>query len=151
MREPKIISRPAFTVIGMKQRGKPQEIDYGALWEAFMPRVDEIQGVINSNSAYGVCENSDPATQEFDYLAAVEVAGETHVPEGMVQREVPAQTYAVFACTLPTIAETWQRASETWLPQSGRQYGPGPDFEFYPETFDPSQPGSEMFLYLPVN
>jgi len=57
------------------------------------------------------------------------------VPEGMVSRQVPEQTYAVFPCTLETIHEMYQYAFQTWLPQSDYQAGDGPDFELYDEDF----------------
>lgn len=150
MQAPKIVSRPAFTVVGLGLRGRPQELNFGALWDEFGARMGEIKGVINPRVAYGVEGNVDMASGEFDYLAAYEVAPNSPVPAGMTRWEVPAQTYAVFVTTLPVIKETWKEIVESWLPQSGRRYGPGPDFEFYPETFDPGQPGAELYLYVPI-
>ena len=150
MKEPKIVTKPAFTVIGIKLRGKAEDSDYGALWDALVSRMDEIRGATTFYTAYGVEGNMDMSTGEFDYLAGFEVTPDSSVPPGMSHWDIPAQTYAVFPCTLSTIKETWQAASDIWLPQSGWRYGPGPDFELYPETFDPDQPGSEMFIYLPV-
>ena len=39
---------------------------------------------------------------------------------------------------------------ETWLMQSDYQRAPGPEFELYDENFDPEDPSSEMYFYVPV-
>ena len=46
--------------------------------------------------------------------------------------------------------EGFKYAFETWLPQSEYQRMPGPEFEFYPETFDPEDGSSELQIWVPV-
>ncbi|MFQ5595889.1 MAG: WYL domain-containing protein, partial [Anaerolineae bacterium] len=149
--ESKIVSRPAFTVAGMKYRGKPLSDEIPELWGAFMQRMGELKHVVNPTTAYGVCDNFDESTGEFDYIAAYEVDSGADVPEGMVSVDLPAQTYAVFTCTLPTIGDTFQSIYQEWLPQSGYQRAPGPEFELYDEHFDPNNPVSELYVYIPVD
>jgi predicted transcriptional regulator YdeE len=62
---------------------------------------------------------------------------------------VPAQQYAIFACTLPTLGETHSRI-RTWLSQSSYQGTDGPEFELYGEEFDLNDESSEMHVYIPV-
>ncbi len=148
--EPKIVSRSAFTVVGMKYRGKNEHNEIPQMWDAFGPRMDEIKRKVTRHVAYGVMGNLDEATGEFDYVAGFEVDSTEDIPEGMVSWDVPEQTYAAFTCTLPTIGEAFQYAYKTWLPQSGRQATGGPDFELYDEKFNPQDPNSEMYIYIAI-
>lgn len=146
--EPKIVTKPAFTVVGMLYHGKNENNEIAQVWSEFMPRVKEIEHMGLQN-AYGVC---GPHEEEdvFQYVAGFEVDSVADVPEGMVSRQVPEQTYAVFPCTLETIHEAYQYAFQTWLPQSDYQSGDGPDFELYDEDFRQEVKGSQMYIYVPI-
>lgn len=148
--EARIVSRPAFTVMGLKYHGKNEEGEIPQMWQAFGPRMDGIKNVTDPNVAYGVCGNMNESTGEFDYVAGFEVSSAQDIPEGMVSWDLPENTYAVFTCTLPTIHETFQYIYESWLPQSDYQRAGGPEFELYDKDFDPEDPGSEMYIYIPV-
>jgi AraC family transcriptional regulator len=146
--EPEIKILPAFSVVGIKYRGKNENGEVMKLWDEFMPRVDEIKN--RTQRAYGVEGNYDPATREFDYLAGFEVEAEGELPAGMSAWQVPAGSYAFFRTTLPEIIsqDLMQHVYQTWLPTSGYAHSGGPDFEFYPEDFSGDQ--SEMYYCLPV-
>jgi predicted transcriptional regulator YdeE/DNA-binding transcriptional MerR regulator len=148
--EPKIVSQPAFTVVGMKYRGKNENNEIPQLWQAFGPRMGEVQHKVAPEVAYGVCSTFDEQSGEFDYVAGFEVDSTAGIPEGMVSFEVPGGKYAIFTCTLPTIGEAYKYAFETWLPQSGHRRADRPDFELYDEKFEPSVLDSEMFIYIPI-
>ena len=148
--EHKIISRPGFTVIGLKHHGKNENNEIPQMWGEFMPRAGEIKHVVNPHVAYGVCGKMDESTGEFDYVAGFEVDSIADIPEGMVSWEMPERTYAVFTCTLPTLGETFQQIYKTWLPQSGYQHADGPEFELYDENFDSQDQSSEMYIYIPI-
>ncbi len=150
--EMKMAQRAAFVVVGMRLRGTPETIpkDVPPLWMRLMRRAGEIRHVVNPHEAYGVVGNHDAATREFDYLAGFEVADASEIPQGMVSWRIPAQTYAVFPCTLTTLMETYSYIYHTWLPQSQRQRGDGPEFELYGEEFIPGDPSSRMYAYVPV-
>jgi AraC family transcriptional regulator len=148
--EPKIVTKPAFTVVGMKYRGKNEKSEIPQLWEQFGPRICEIKHLADPHVAYGVMHNYDEESGEFDYVAGFEVSSVAEVPEGMVSWEVPEQTYAVFTCTLPTLMETFERAYKTWLPHSGYQRADSPEFELYDENFDSQDENSEMAIYIPI-
>jgi AraC family transcriptional regulator len=148
--EPKIIKGAAFTVVGMKYHGKNENNEIPQLWGEFGPRMGEIKQVANPHVAYGVCDNFDESSSEFDYIAGFEVGSTAEIPEGMVSWDIPAGQYAVFTCTLPTLGETYQYAYHTWLPQSGYQRAAGPEFELYDESFDLRDPRSEMDVYIPI-
>jgi AraC family transcriptional regulator len=147
--EPKIVTKPTFTVVGMKYRGKNEKNEIPQLWEKFMPRAGEIKQRANP-FGYGVMDNYDEKTGEFDYLAGVEVQNVSDAPEGMESWQVPEQTYAAFPCNLKNIKETFQQIYHEWLPQSGYQRTDGPEFEYYDESFRPDQGKLDLFIYIPV-
>lgn len=146
--EPQIVQKPAMTLVGMKAHGKMEGLDIKGLWNGFGPRMVEIEGS-NPAVCYGAMDHYDEATQEFDYLAACEVKGDS-VPTGMVRWIVPAQTYAVYPCTLPRIGEAWTAVYQQWLPTSGYQRAAGPEFELYDEKFNPQDPASVLYLCVPI-
>jgi AraC family transcriptional regulator len=148
--EPKIVRRPAFTVVGMNYRGKNEQNEIPQLWQALSPRSHEIENLVQAHVGYGIMYDYDESSGEFDYLAAMEVSSVTNVPKGMMSLEVPEQTYAVLTCTLPTIGQAFDRIYHKWLPGSGYQRAAGPEFEYYDARFDVQRPDSEMDLYIPI-
>ena len=148
--EPKIVSREAFQVVGMKYRGKNENREIPQLWRDYGARWKEIQDVVNPEIAYGVMDNYDEASGEFDYIASMEVGQVKDIPEGMVSVELPEQTYAVFPCTLATIRESYDAALKKWLPESDYKHSGGPEFELYDENFDPQDLESEFYYYMPI-
>jgi predicted transcriptional regulator YdeE len=146
--EPKIVTRPAFTVVGMKYHGKNKNNEIPQMWQAFLPRKGGIEHMVAPQIAYGLCDAFDEEDGEFDYVAGFEVDSATGVPEGMVSWEVPESRYAVFTCTMATIREAYNYAFETWLPQSGYQRADSPDFELYDERSNANVPDSACFPHL---
>ena len=145
--EPKIVTKPAFTVVGMLYHGKNENNEIAQLWGVFSPRIPEIQHV--TDGAFGVCDEPDESGA-FKYLAGMAVSSTAEIPAGMVSWEVPAQTYAVFPCSLQNIGEAYRYAHDTWIPQSGYQCGDGPDYEYYDEEYDPAVEGSLFTIYIPI-
>ena len=148
--ETKIVERSGFRVVGMKYRGKNEQGEIPQLWGQFMPRSREIKHAVGLRVPYGVMDNFDEASNEFDYVAGIEVDSTDDLPDGMVGWEIPDQTYAVFTVAFPSIMEGYQYAYETRLPESEYQRVPGPEFEFYPEEFNPEDGSSELQLWVPV-
>jgi predicted transcriptional regulator YdeE len=70
--EPRIVEKEAFTIVGLHYRGKNENKEAHYLWDKFLPREGEIKGRIPKLS-YGVSDNFDEKTGEFDYIAGVEV------------------------------------------------------------------------------
>lgn len=155
--EPKIITKPAFTVVGLPFKGYISQSPYadgqsnneiGLVWDEFNRRVPEIRNI--SGPAYGVCFGM-PNPDEPWYVAGMEVASAEQVPAGMMSVTVPAQKYAVFECTLGTLWETYRYINEEWQPRSGYERVEAPDFELYDEEFDPENPQqSKMYVYWPI-
>jgi AraC family transcriptional regulator len=148
--EAKIVERPAFTAVGLRYRGTEVPAEAPKLWGKLMGRVGEIKDMSDSDVAYGLQDNFDEETGAFDYVAAYEVSGGAAVPQGMIRWEIPANSYAVFSCTLPTVGPTFQKIYAEWLPGSGYQRAAGPEFELYDADFRADDPESPMYIYIPV-
>jgi len=148
--EPKIESRQAFTVVGKLYHGKNENQEVAQLWREAGPWMEQIQGIANPEAAYGVMGNIDMDTGVFDYVAGLEVREDAPTPEGLERWSIPAQTYGVFTCTLPTLMQAFHVAYDTWLPRSGYRRVGGPEFKLYGPAFDPTNPGSEMEIWIPI-
>ncbi len=155
--EPRIVTKEAFAVVGIPFKGQISSGPYedgennneiGKAWDAFNARAGEITGW--SSPAIGLCFGM-PNDDEPWYIAGAEVAHAGAVPEGMVARDVPAQKYAVFECTLPTLGETYKYIMEEWQPASGYERADAPDFEVYDDNWAMNDPaGSPMYVYWPI-
>lgn len=142
---PEIVTKPAFTAIGIACFSDNKNKEISQLWGELMPRQQEIKD--RSQTAYGLCGKMDEDGR-FHYLAAF-ASEQQEIPEGMTRWEVPDQTYAVFPCTLDNIGETYQFVFDQWFPQVTHQLADSPDFEFYPAEFDPTS-NKEMAIYIPI-
>ncbi len=149
--QPMIMTKPAFSVVGLKYRGKNEHNEIAEMWGEANVRAEEIVAAATGlGAAYGVCRDME-ADGVFEYLAGLEIKEIEEVPEGMERWEVPEQTYAVFPCKLATIGEAYRYAFEEWLPTSGYRRAPGPDFEYYDASFDPENAeNSQLYIYVPV-
>jgi AraC family transcriptional regulator len=150
MMDAKIINRNDFWVVGLHYRGTNENEELPALWRQFWPRHKEIEDRIEPTFTYGVIDNFNPVSNAMDYLAGIEVPEDSKVPEGMVILHIPAQTYAVFQCTLPTLMETIGKIHDNWFPNSEYERAEGPEFELYDERFDADQGKLEMSVWIPV-
>ena len=148
--EPKIVTKPAFKVVGMKYRGKSGGDEIKELWGAFMRRMYEIKNAVGDQVSYGVSTEFDNETKVFDYIACIAVHLIEEVPQGMVSLDIPQGTFAVFTTTLPTMMEDYNYAYNNWLPQSGYAKADQPDYEEYGPSFDPEDPNSEFTFYVPI-
>lgn len=148
--QPQFVTKPAFTVVGLRIRAKAMSAEIPALWGQFGPRMGEVPQLAEPGASYGLMDNFDQELSELDYMAGESVIQTGDLPAGMTRWEVPANTYAVFETTIPTIGETYGHIYNTWLPSSGYQHAAGPYFERYGETFEPDDPTSTLAIYIPV-
>ena len=144
--EPKIVHKPAFTVVGMKHRGHNENM--APLWDQFLPRSQQILHRSVPLTAYGVIGNYDPQTGDYDYVASFGVDAVENIPDGMASWSVPEQMYAVFPTTLATVARVNDEAYGVWLPQSAYQGADGPMFELYDENF--KSDSDPFYLYVAI-
>lgn len=147
--ETKIITKPAFTVVGLKYFGQNKHNEIAQMWDTEGYRLEELPNLKSQTDYYGVCGNMDDQGS-FEYVAGVELTDPNVYPEGMVRWDVPEQTYVVVPCTIPTIGKAYEFIHGTWLPQSEYQRAPGPDFELYDDSFNNEDPESILYIYVPI-
>lgn len=147
--QPQIVSKPAFTVVGMQIRTRPMAPEIPALWGDFAPRIEEVEGIVEPHVSYGLMGHYDDK-MGFDYMAGVATQQTENLPAGMTTWEVPAYTYAVFEATLPTLGQVFHHIYNSWLVDSDYQASTDVNFEHYGENFNPHDPNSKMSVYIPV-
>lgn len=139
------ITKPAFTIVGLRINTKPKSAEIPKLWDAFMPRIAELQNVSEPYISYGVMQSMGDA---LDYMAGIPVNKIDTLPSGMQAWDIPEQTHAVFEASLPTIMEVFDYIYQSWLPASGYQHANSPILERYGEAFSPENPVLE--IYIPI-
>ena len=70
--EPQLVSKPAFTVVGMLPRHAPWRREIPQLWVA-SALAHGRNPLPEPHVSYGVMGNYDTATSQFDYLAGCSV------------------------------------------------------------------------------
>jgi len=148
--EPRIVSKPGFTVVGVKYRGKNENQEIPEVWGEFGSRFSDFKHRSEEGIAYGAMDNYDPDIGEFDYVAGVAISSSKGQPADLTVWDIPGATYAVFTTTLPAIRSAFDSIYHDWLPASDYQRQSGPEFELYDERFDPQDPESELDIYIPV-
>jgi AraC family transcriptional regulator len=124
------------------------------LWQQFLARLSTIRNTVGG-TCYGIVrqlqENSD--SDELEYFCAIEVAGPTNIPQGMLAITNPAATYAKFthkgAANL--IDDTVNYIYSTWLPQSGKRHTYAADLEFYGAGYSATSNESVMHYAIPID
>jgi AraC family transcriptional regulator len=143
--QPTFITKPAFTVVGLRITTKPKSPEIPKLWDAFVPRMNELQNISEPYVSYGVMASVDSG---LDYMAGNPVSEVDELPVGMSRWDIAETTYAVFEATLSTLPETFDYIFGVWLPASAYKQGSGPLLERYGETFSPDNP--DVDIYVPV-
>ncbi|MEN6370874.1 MAG: GyrI-like domain-containing protein [Armatimonadota bacterium] len=156
--QPKIVSRNEIKLAGIQYIGSNQNGEIPRLWdEQFLPRMNELENVVNGDVCYGLCECMCKGEckcgqgADFYYIAAMEVSNFDEIPAGMATKTVPAAKYAVFTHKGPVskLHETFQKIYTEWIPASGVEIAGNYNFEYYGECFDNSE-NSLMDIYVPV-
>jgi AraC family transcriptional regulator len=160
--EPKLITKPAFHVIGYELKTRTQDgqnqKDIPQFWQQYLQQKlgCQIPNPINKYEELGICTNFKPETGEFVYVIGMEVPEGTTAPEGMVYMSFPEQEYAVFTTPksdeksfTPPIQSTWNSIFSEWFPHSGYEHAGTVEFELYDERCHGSE-NKEMDIYIPV-
>ncbi|WP_409305943.1 AraC family transcriptional regulator [Peribacillus sp. SCS-155] len=142
--EPKVITKPAFHVIGFELETRnvdgQNNKDIPEFWQQYMQNSlgCRIPNPVYKNQELGICTDFNPETGEFIYLIGMEVEEGSVTPEGMVYRSIPEEEYAVF--TTPkandqtfslTIQTTWNKIFTEWFPKTGYEHAGTTEFELY--------------------
>ncbi|WP_435334228.1 GyrI-like domain-containing protein [Haloarchaeobius sp. TZWWS8] len=147
--EPRFETRDDFTVVGLSMRATP-EANFSAHWTNFDARQETFAELTDTNEAFGVEYDFDPASDSFTYLAGVEPARDAPLPSDAEQVDVPGGRYAVFTTTLEDLDDVMDYVYTEWFPNTEFERGEGPEFEYYGPDFDPSDPEATFDVYVPV-
>jgi AraC family transcriptional regulator len=148
------VKRPAFTVAGLRALfDESNKSGIPALWPRLL-QVLPLAGQVDGR-AYGVIWSTVQGSA--NYMAGVEVSGDAPLPSSFEKLEIAAQTYLVFRQILdggPLHPQMQAAAKEIWgtrLPKSGVKLVHAPDFELYPEGFNPNAKGAYVDIYVAVD
>ncbi|MBK8479221.1 MAG: GyrI-like domain-containing protein [Opitutaceae bacterium] len=118
-----------------------------AIWKQFEACQAEISPHSLDARYYGVSFAAAP-DGSFDYLVGMIVGKESTPPEGVQVREVPAATYAVFACEVHAIGPTYGHIFGEWRAASGYEVDPTKCvFEQYPPATETNAP---VLIHVPL-
>ena len=157
LEEPRIENRGPMLIAGMKDRySVANKRNIPALWQKFMPHIGNVPGQVG-RVTYGLCLNKVAAPFSFDYMAGVEVAGNSGLPNGLSFVSVPAMRYAIFPHRehLMKLSNTMEAIGNKWLPSSGRATtAVGRDvpymLERYGEAFDPVKMMGDIEVWIAI-
>lgn len=149
----KIVHKDSFQIIGYKiettNQKKAGTREIPSFWERFsqqnlsaqlIPLMNQESAGLLGINVYNV-DASD--SRRFDYY--IGIATTLDAQEAMVSYTVPAAIWAVFPCTMETMAKTEVMAITKWLPKfnykplnkgyiTGRMKSGAPDIEVYREN-----------------
>jgi len=142
-----VVTKEAFTIIGIEYFGKNQKGEIPALWQVFNERDEEIKNRMRT-ACYGVCGTMDQEGN-FSYVAGVEVPEVEELPDGMTVKNVATGKYAQFTYKddLSKLQDFYGNIHSKWLKENGLEYDLRPDFEYYDERF---MKNGEFEIYIPV-
>lgn len=162
MQTPQIVEKPMLQVVGIERpfiHGLSPEMNnfkvIPPMWEAICHRAGEMTNRVGK-AMYGIIyerpERERAHPHELQYIASVAVRSAGKIPEGMVQRTIPAGKFAVFLHRGPIarIADTCREIYREWLPQSEWEHARIADVELYDERFDPESETSVMEYWISV-
>ena len=156
-REPQIVELRAKTLVGISREMSRVEDNTAELWQAFMPRRDE---VMNRRSAdyismqvfpLGPSQLADPSAR-FIKWAVVEVDAAENVPDGMSAYTLQPGTYAVFEHVGPASdLSTFSYIFTEWLPSARRyELDDREHFEVLPPQYDARDANAREEIWIPV-
>ncbi len=127
------------------------------LWRSFMPRLREISNRVGtelySAEVYpATFFQHYNANAEFEKWAAVEVADQNDIADGMEPLVFPAGLYAVFIHkgTPEKGSETYRYIFMDWMPASGYEVDSRPHFAVMGDKYRYNDDSSEEEIWIPI-
>ncbi len=156
--EPEIVEQPELHLVGMCTRffGVDSEKNNMAsklpqLWNAFLPRLDEITHRI-PGACYGIVQQTAARTDELEYWAVAPVTHLEVLPQGLLSLHVPAARYARFTHRgfVTHLNMTVNYIYSSWLLRSGMRHTYGCDLEFYGSEYEADSEKSVIYYSIPI-
>lgn len=159
----RIVDQPGFKVIGKgirvstKNGENKQRIPqfwrecYENGFSAELEQLAEPKA-LTGQTKLGICMEFSAETQEIFYLVGVENT-RGMIPEGMVEKEIPAATWAIFESTgaMPEAMQNLgKRIYAEWFPGTGYERGGELELEVYPPCTDNGDPDYRFQMWVPV-
>lgn len=147
--EPRIIYKPAFTIVGFSQELNGNDGVAETLWDKLAAHYQEIP-FVDPDVGYGVHLITPESHRYLAGLGVTRPGGQA--PAGMSDYRTGPQAYAVFthSGSLTTLNQTLTQIFQGWLP--GADYLASADFyfEYYDDHYQPDSPFSTLFIWVPV-
>jgi len=147
--------REAFSVAGITGRFDDNtKAGIPALWPKLIPHLP-LKGQTDGHS-YGVCWATGEGSGIINYMAGVAIGAQQALPPGFERLQIAAQSYLVFHIAIdgpdlhPQLQAAMRAIWSDYLPKGKWKLAQAPDFEFYPENFNPMQKGMWIDYYIPV-
>jgi AraC family transcriptional regulator len=137
-----IVDKPALKLIGLAINVTLYEVQQNKatikLASNFMERKAEITNCINEKTVFGIStdpEDYNPETDSFEFFIGTEVSSDESIPDSMVCRKIPANTYALFTFKGPAdnAGAVHAYLYSTWLHQSEYELCSFYNIEIYDE------------------
>jgi AraC family transcriptional regulator len=158
----RIIEKPAFEIAGRSRKfftvNGENFINIPRFWQEYMATTeyqtlcslsDGKPGKVTGAGCLGVClANEENGWDPFIYAIAIEKTGNIQTTAFEVFT-IPAATWAVFDCTIPTIQDVTKRIFSEWFPSTGYEHDAKPEIEVYLPD-DPGVQEHRCQVWIPV-
>ena len=143
-------------LVGINLKMSLAESKIVELWSTFMPRLSEINNIINPD-LYSLQVYSSNYFDEFnpklvfEQWALIEVENFDNIPDGMKSFVLPEGLYAVFLHKgMNTDNSIFQYIYGSWLPNSAYQLDSRPHFELLGSKYKNGSSDSEEEIWIPI-
>jgi predicted transcriptional regulator YdeE len=153
--ETNLVTKPAFLAVGLRWEGTFAEVREGGIrlvHQELRRRLQEIPHVVDPENFYGLSYHAYPGGEGFTHYAVFEVTELGLIPEGMLDIQVPALTYAKCEHRKGQRIDQSYTNIYAWIEQQGYSSSNGEltHFEVYPLRHDPYDQDPEFTIMIPV-
>lgn len=150
---PRFAEGSEMRVIGLTVRYTEEKLgDIPRQWGRFSARLGEVRQRTDP-ATFGLCYPADEGRFALDYVTGVMVADGAPLPDGFVERRIPARRHAVFTHHghVAGLRAFTHRIFHDWLLQSGHRAAGRPLFtEVYGEDFDAEAAEGVVEIWVPL-
>ncbi|MBM7614936.1 AraC family transcriptional regulator [Alkaliphilus hydrothermalis] len=154
----RIVEKEGFKVVGQSKLVTTKEGKNFEIIPKFWDEVNsngvcrELESRVGEMGILGICMDFCHEKDEFTYVVAAEKLN-GDVPNHMIEKEIPASTWAVFESIgpMPTaIQDVIKRIYSEWFPATGYEHAGGPELEVYLPG-NPNDPNYKCEVWVPIN
>jgi len=158
----RVVEKPSFKVVGKAMRVTTKdgenlrripEFWLECLRDGSHDKIEALgaKGVVLGPVTLGICLDFSSNMEEFTYMIAAE-SSDGSVPDGLIEREIPAATWAAFegkGAMPDSIQTVWGGIWSDFFPSGQYKHGNAPDLELYPPG-DPRDADYRFEVWVPV-